>query len=230
MKAVAAAYRASDDARMIATANLIVVAFFFLLRVGEYTPHSNPNRRTVPLRRKDVKLWKGTDRIALDSPSYELAQADGVTIRLENQKNGEKGCVLHHDRSADPALCPVRAMVALIQASQGMADDAGLGSFRTRNGQPGRVTAHDIRAAVRQSVELDGLESKGFDVDRVGSHSLRAGGAIMLKLAGYDSDTIKKLGRWSSNTYLVYIQSQIAQLTTGVAERMRRPLRWHAVG
>jgi hypothetical protein len=41
-----------------------------------------------------------------------------------------------------------------------------------------------------------------------------------LKLAGYDNDIIQKLGQWSSNTYLHYIQTQIGQLTTGVAQRM----------
>jgi hypothetical protein len=29
--------------------------------------------------------------------------------------------------------------------------------------------------------------------------------------------SLKNLGRWSSNTYLVYIQTQIVQLTAGVA-------------
>ena len=38
------------------TAYLIVLAFFFLLRVGEYTP-SAKEKRTVPLRGRDIKLW-----------------------------------------------------------------------------------------------------------------------------------------------------------------------------
>ena len=50
-----------------------------------------------------------------------------------------------------------------------------------------------------------------------------------LKLQGYDMMTIKKLGRWSSDTYLLYIQSQIANLTQGIAERMARPLTFHLV-
>ena len=51
-----------------------------------------------------------------------------------------------------------------------------------------------------------------------------------MKLAGYDSDVIKKLGRWSSNTYLLYIQTQIAQLTADVASRMSRRLTFQNVG
>ena len=46
---------------------------------------------------------------------------------------------------------------------------------------------------------------------------------------GYDDDTIKKLGRLSSNTYLRYIQSQIGNLMTGIATRMSTILRFHNV-
>ena len=51
-----------------------------------------------------------------------------------------------------------------------------------------------------------------------------------LKLDGQDHDMIKKLGRWSSDTYLKYIQSQIGELTAGIATRMARPMRFHYVG
>jgi len=48
---------------------------------------------------------------------------------------------------------------------------------------------------------------------------------MVLKLAGYDHDMIRKLGRWNSDTYLRYIQSQIGSLTAGVARSMAR-LTW----
>jgi len=38
-----------------------------------------------------------------------------------------------------------------------------------------------------------------------------------------------KLGRWSSNTYLIYIQCQIGQLTVGIATAMARILHFHNV-
>ena len=51
-----------------------------------------------------------------------------------------------------------------------------------------------------------------------------------MKLVGYDDAMIKKLGRWSSNTYLLYIQSMIGELTAGVSSaRMARPLRFFNV-
>ena len=74
-----------------------------------------------------------------------------------------------------------------------------------------------------------GLYTSGYSRDRIGPHSLRASGAMALKLAGYDNDMIKKLGRWSSDTYLTYIHSQIGELTANVATRMARVLRFHNV-
>jgi hypothetical protein len=92
------------------------------------------------------------------------------------------------------------------------------------------VSASDIRAAIRLCAVADNLESSGYDLRRIGSHSLRSGGAMRLKLAGYDDDIIKKLGRWTSNTYLHYIQTQIGNLTAGIATNMARVLRFYNVG
>jgi integrase len=98
-------------------------------------------------------------------------------------------------------------------------------------GQLQRITATEIRSAIKLAAINDNLVAQGYDISRVGTHSLRSGGAMHLKLAGYDHDIIQKLGRWSSPTYLTYIQTQIGQLTAGVARRMASVrLRFHLVG
>jgi hypothetical protein len=86
-----------------------------------------------------------------------------------------------------------------------------------------------IVTTVRLAATEYNLQAAGYSLDRIGSHSLRASGAMALKLNGYDETTIKKLGRWSSDTYLKYIQTQIGALTAGVASAMARPLRFHNV-
>ena len=63
-------------------------------------------------------------------------------------------------------------------------------------------------------VQLD-LGKNGIIPERVGTHSLRAGGAMALKFAGADRDDIKKMGRWSSDTFLIYIHDQIAEYSEG---------------
>ncbi len=206
-----------------------MLAFFFLLRVGEYTkPNGTEPKRTVPLRKQDVRLWRGDRELNREANLATLLTADAVTICLANQKNGDKNSVLHHYWSESTSIDPVRSAAHLLHALHGLPDDTPIGTFSGHNG-PLRVSADAIRAAIRHSAIACSLESKGYDLSRIGSHSLRAGGAVMLKLNGYDSDMIKKLGRWRSDTYLRYIQSQIANLTAGVSKAMARMLRFHNV-
>ena len=64
------------------------------------------------------------------------------------------------------------------------------------------------------------LVAQGYDLKRVSTHSLRASGAMALKLQGVDDSLIMKLGRWTGLTFLTYIHSQIGALNTGLATRM----------
>ena len=45
----------------------------------------------------------------------------------------------------------------------------------------------------------------GIDPARMGSHSLRIGGATALYKAGVDVETIKRIGRWSSSAVHAYL-------------------------
>jgi len=210
-------------------ADLVVLAFFFLLRVGEYTP-STTARRTVPLRRQDIKLWGGMNLLSHQASLDELLSADSVTISLENQKNGHKNVVLHHTTSGDSAFDPVKSAARLVHVIASTAPSTALGTFVDESGCTRQVLPSAIRAAVRVAAVGDQLEAAGYDLTRIGSYSLRSGGAMHLKLSGYDNDIIMKLGRWTSATYLRYIQCQIGQLTSGIATNMARVLRFHNVG
>jgi hypothetical protein len=203
--------------------------FLFLLRVGEYTP-SREKRRTIPLCKQDIRLWQTGVILPLDSPLPVLLTADTVTICLENQKNGHKNATLHHTSSQDPTFDPVKSAAILIHALQHLPTNTPLGSFRDEHMRIHRITADEIRGVIHLAAVQDSLEAQGYTITRIGTHSLRSGGAMHLKLAGYDNDIIQKLGRWSSNTYLQYIQTQIGQLTAGVAQRMANvSLRFHIV-
>jgi hypothetical protein len=213
---------------MQTTAALIVVAYFFLLRVGEYTPSTDRKRkkRTIPLRKKDVKLFRNGLMLSPESDLAVLLAADSASINLENQKNGQKNATLSHSSTDDPEFDPTSSLAYLLFALRGKSPDMPIGNFLDEQGNTRSVSAKEIRTAVRIGAAADNLEDSGYDLSRIGSHSLRVGGAVRLKIAGYDSDMIKKLGRWSSDTYLRYIQSQIVQLTVGVAANMARLLRF----
>jgi len=223
-------FGSSPNPRLRTVANLVVLAFFFLLRVGEYTQTTDKrDKQTVPIRRQDVKLWRKNKLLDHRLPFEELISADAVTIRLENQKNGFKGAILHHYASHQD-LCPVRSAVLLVHPIAHLALDTGLGTYISADGAIRRVPAAEVRACVQAGAIGDDLPARGYDIDRIGSHSLRSGGATHLKLCGCDELTIMKLGRWSSNTYLRYIQTQIGELTKGLATQMAQILRFHIVG
>ena len=107
-----------------------------------------------------MKLWRRTQRLDGNAKWGVLATADVATITLENQKNGQKGYTLHHHKTANLNMCPVIAMARLVYAVQGRSQSTPIGSFWDAQGQPGRITAAELRAAVRVLVDLDGLEAK----------------------------------------------------------------------
>ncbi len=193
-----------------------------------YTAPDRP-RQTVPLRKQDVQLWRNGVAISHSAPREELLTADAITICLENQKNGHKGSILHHTVAPNPLFCPVRAGARRLDHLRADPPSTYLSTYHPIPGKSINVSAGAIRTAVRLAATQDDLLKAGYSPDRIGSHSLRASGAMALKLNGYDSTMIQKLGRWSSNTYLRYIQTQIGELTAGVAANMARPLTFHNV-
>ena len=46
---------------------------------------------------------------------------------------------------------------------------------------------------------------------------------MALKLEGYKDSTIRKLGRWKSDTWQMYIHTQIDKIHQGVAASMSKP-------
>ncbi len=39
-----------------------------------------------------------------------IAEADGATMKLDNQKNGWKGVCVYQEANGDPINCPIRAL------------------------------------------------------------------------------------------------------------------------
>ena len=64
------------------------------------------------------------------------------------------------------------------------------------------------------------VEDYGFEMKRIGTHSLRSGGATQLAANGYSAATIMALGRWKSQSYCRYIQHVMSVMTVGIAESM----------
>ncbi len=100
-----------------ATADLILIAFYYLLRVGEYTMKSSrtSTKRTAQFRLKDVTFFKRDTnntirQLPRNAPDCNILNADSATLKLDNQKNGWKGVCIHHEANGNDYLCPVKAL------------------------------------------------------------------------------------------------------------------------
>ena len=166
-----------------------------------------------------------------NSPLHVLESADSATICLENQKNGRKGGSVHH-KATTGAFCPIKALARrvfnIFWGSN--SDEARLGHVYRADGTISRVADKDINVAIRWGALADGLLARGYTLDRISSHSLRAAGAMALKLNGCSTETIMRLGRWTSLTYLTYIHTQIGALSEGMSELMATEIVFQNVG
>ena len=194
-----------------------MIAFFYLLRPGEYTDAPSD---TVPFRLEDVQLMIGDRRLDIFTcPLTELAEARFATLTFTEQKNGVRGEVIGLARSGDPFLCPVLAIVRRII------------HLRTNNAAPTtplarvfhkhstKVTPTLIRDTLRNAVQYLGTDL-GFLPSDVSARSLRAAGATALLVARVDTDIIRLLGRWRSDEMMRYLHLQAAPVMADYSRRM----------
>ena len=94
--------------------------------------------------------------------------------------------------------------------------------FYWDNGTKYQVTDEDIRVKVKRAIVSLGLENNGIISDQVGSHSLRVGVDMALKFSGANLYDIKKMGRYSSDIFLIYIHDQISEYSNVWIKKWRK--------
>lgn len=219
MHIVAAALAASNTF-MIAVADMIAIAFFFLLRPGEYT---GTRSESAPFRFADVQLFHGPVRLNLHTASdAALLAATFSSLTFTNQKNGVRGEVLGLAHSGNPqfspTLCLARRIIHLRNHNATpMTPLASVWNTRTNSFQP--ISATDITSALRLSCTLLGPQF-GFSPSDISARSLRASGAMALLCAHVDTDVIRLLGRWRSDEMLRYLHVQAEPVMRDFSSRM----------
>lgn len=223
-------FQAPNNPRVRAAADLITTAFFFLLRVGEYTfPRRNTVTRTVQFRVQDTTFRRQDGSVIPNTvPLAQLSLADSVTLHLDNQKNGQRGATILHTACPNSWFCPVQALARRVSTIMAFGVDSATPlSFVS----PGiHVLSGDITRLVKHGATATNLAAEGYDLKRVNTHSLRASGAMALKLQGVADSTIMKIGRWTGLTFPTYIHAQIGALNIGLAEQMAAHVRFVNVG
>ena len=215
-------------------ADLALIGFFYLLRVGEYTRPRVVTRngkqvsatRTKQFRVKDVGFFKNGQVLPRRSTLDILLTADQCTLKITNQKNGRMGETITHETVRDASHGPVTAVARRVHhiLSNGGTEENLLSDYINEAGVWNTITATQMRQGIRTSVRILKLDKNGIDPDLVGVHSLRAGGAMALKLQGVSDTIIQKQGRWTSMTFLQYIHNQIAHLSKSLSTKMSTKL------
>jgi hypothetical protein len=189
----------------LGAADLIWLAFFFLLRPGEYTvtgtePH--------PFTLADVRLWHNSTPLdPITAPADQLLHATFVVLIFTDQKNAVRGETVGHGRSGDPHACPVLSTVRRIL------------HLRTFNASPstplcalnargGSVSAAAITSLLRLGGAAYAATNNNIALPVLHQKALRATGASALLSQGASVVTIKLLGHWKSDAALRYLHLQ----------------------
>ena len=87
----------------------------------------------------------------------------------------------------------------------------------TKKNELATISTRTVTAALKRCVKMLKLDEIGIYETLVSTHSLRSGGATAMFLNGISETVIKKMGRWSSDTFLLYIQEQLSIFLRDVA-------------
>ena len=189
----------------------VTLAFFFLLRGGEYLCHDGGDfDRNKALRGADITFWKDgkTVKWGRDAPE--------VSIRLRSSKADifNAGASRNHFRSGSK-LCAVEALARIQERFPerfGDGEEAMLPLFRLSDGSP--VLRSMVQDLIQQAAVAVGLPPA-----RYATHSLRIGGACALLHAGMSVELIQRWGRWASQAFQAYLWES-PEDARGVAAKM----------
>ena len=215
-----------------ASADLILIAFYYLLRVGEYTVKGSRNnsKQTVQFRMQDVTFFRHNQhgelrQLPRTASTQEIMTAHSATLKLDNQKNGWKGVCIHQEVNGDPYHCPVRALGRRYTHLRHNTSDLVTTFLSTYYIHSVRhdITDKDVSAALKLAgVALEYPSRCGIPIQRIDTHSLRSGGANALALNGYSDREIQKMGRWRSATFKEYIREELSCYSAGMSTNMKR--------
>jgi hypothetical protein len=215
---VAQAFGATRSDGEMAVADMIVIAFFFLLRPGEYTGTISDD---VAFRLQDVGLYIQGRKLDLRAASdAELKISTSASYTFTTQKNGNQNEKVVQGLSGDPWCFPVKATVrrVLLHRCHKATSVTTLAAFY-RGRRRTLIKAKDVTEVVRNVMRLN-VPHTGIEASEVRTRSLRAGGAMALLHARVDFNNIRTMGRWNSNAMMRYLHVQAQPILGNYANHM----------
>ena len=172
----------SPEARELdrAIGDLTMIAFYYLLRIGEYTTKGthNNSKQTEEFKMGDTNFFAKDKQGILrclprDATADLIAAADGATMNLDNQKNGWKGVCIYQEANGDPLDCPIRALGRrYLHLCKNGAMKKTIISAYFNEGRRYDVTSGHISSAPKMAAEaLEYPNIKGMPIEWVNTHS-----------------------------------------------------------
>lgn len=168
----------------LVTKSIILVGFWGLARLGELT--RSKDHPSIFIRRRDLLF-------------YDEGRRAQISLRLA--KTASAGALQFLLLSAQPnRLCPINVLHELLARIPGEPDDPLFPGV-----SPG-IPMH--RSLISAFLKANGP----VDDHQWSGHSLRIGGASFQRHAGRGIPSLKRLGRWKSNAYKLYIHKYSSRL------------------
>ena len=204
--------------------DLIIVAFFWLLRPAEYTDGGTEGTRSQAFRLCDIYLTASGRQYCATDPSLNEVADEHITygvLTFTDQKNGVRGEQVGHKATNDHHLCPCKALARLARRLRNLnaPEDAPLCTYRDTNGNFKMLKSTIVTNALRHAATHVAPQT-GISPWLLSARSLRPGGATALLCAGVDKDAIQLLGRWKSDAMLRYLRIQAHTVSANFAQRM----------
>ena len=134
---------------------------------------------------EQVKDFKNADEMVVNINGSKVDQCNVGTLRNLYRTGDE--------------VCPVAALEEMDAAFPGRRErDAAVPLFRKQSGEV--VRRQEVRALLGAAAQAQGIPAS-----RMGSHSLRIGGATAMYHADRELEAIKRFGRWASSAFHVYL-------------------------
>ena len=209
-----------EPAKWKAAQELCVIAFFFLLRPGEFSlTTAKEDKQTIPLCRRHV-FFLDTSKTKSISTCYDANTHAG--LNFADQKNGKKDDKVTHGASGSTTLCPVKALKARVldlAKHGGKANTFLYMYYNPKHKKLMPIRSGDITKALRLAT-ADIQEETGIPKAGISARSLRPGGATALLCGKVSKDTIKLLGRWQSDAIDTYLRKQASIFNADLSATM----------
>jgi hypothetical protein len=186
----------------------LCLAFFFLLRASEYLVQNKSWSRSRVVRGKDLQF-------KLENGACAPEKAEELVLHITQSKTDQYNAgTIRNVFVTKDEICPVKALAEVYRVApqRFQGERANDPLFLKSSGEAIR------RDEIQHLLELSAM-AFGMNADRMGSHSLRIGGATALYHTVQDLEFVKRFGRWKSDAFHGYLwESHEPQ--RGIAEGM----------